>query len=327
MKAIHVDEDSLEKTLLLREVHDPTPGPGEILIDVIAAGVNRADLLQRAGKYPPPLGASTILGLEVAGTVAALGPGAKGFDLGQGVCALLSGGGYAERVAVPAGQAMRIPERLSFEEAAGLPEAFITAFLNLCIEGEMQAGDRVLIHGGSSGVGTAAIQIARACGAQVACTVGSDEKARRCRELGADLAVNYRSQDFVAEGKKWSPAGVNLILDCVGGSYLARDLELLASRGRIVLIASTGGAEGTVHIPALMRKRGKIIGSVLRSRSNEEKSAIVERFSREVLPRIAQGDIRVVIDSLQPLCEADQAHRRLESSEHVGKVILKVREY
>ncbi len=325
MKAILVDEHSPNKALVVREVPDPVVGPGEIVVDVLAAGVNRADLLQRAGKYPPPPGASTVLGLEVSGTVAALGPGAEGFALGDRVCALLSGGGYAERVAVPAAHAMKIPEKISFEAAAGIPEAFITAFLNLCIEGEMKSGERVLVHGGSSGVGTAAIQIARAWGARVACTVGNDEKARRCRELGAELTVNYRSEDFVAACRTWSNAGVELILDCVGGGYVSRDLELLAPLGRLVLIASVGGAEGSIHIPTLMRKRAKIIGSVLRSRSSGEKREIVERFSREVMPMLASGAMQVVIDSRYALAEAEKAHERLESSNHVGKVILQVR--
>lgn len=325
MKAIFVDEQSPSKALVAREVPDPVAGPGEVLIDVVAAGVNRADLLQRAGKYPPPPGASTILGLEVSGIVDSLGPGTEGFAIGDRVCALLSGGGYAERVAVSAAHTMRVPEKIPLETAAGIPEAFITALLNLCIEGEMKSGEQVLVHGGSSGVGTAAIQIARAWGARVACTVGNDEKARRCLELGAELAVNYRSEDFVAACREWSKAGVDLILDCVGGGYLARNLELLAPLGRIVLIASVGGAEGVLHIPTLMRKRARVIGSVLRSRSSEEKREIVERFSREVLPLLAIGEVQVVIDARYALAEAHKAHDRLEGSNHVGKVILQVR--
>ncbi len=325
MKAIRIDESSPKRALILEEQPEPVCGADDVLIDVVAAGVNRADLLQRAGKYPPPPGASQILGLEVSGVVAACGTNVSEFSVGDRVCALLAGGGYAERVSVSAAHVMKLPEPLSFEAGAGLPEAYITAYLNLCLEGELQPGERVLIHGGSSGVGTAAIQICRALGAQVACTVGSADKAARCAELGAECCINYKTDDFVSAGKKWSPDGVDLILDCVGGDYLARDVQLLGFGGRVVLIASMGGATGSVPIPELMRKRAKIIGSVLRSRTDSEKAAIVSSFTKDILPKVARGELRVIVDSVLPLAEADAAHERMASSAHVGKLILRVR--
>lgn len=326
MKTIQVEESSPERRLVLTEQPQPAVGKDDVLINVVAAGVNRADLLQRAGKYPPPPGASPILGLEVSGTVSARGEHVKTFVAGERVCALLSGGGYAEQVVVPAAHVMKLPENVTFDQGAGLPEAFITAFVNLCLEGELKAGEKVLIHGGSSGVGTAAIQLGRALGAQVACTVGSEEKAAKCRELGAERCINYKTEDFVAVGKNWSAEGVDLILDCVGGEYLAKDIQLLAPRGRVVLIASMGGATGTVPIPELMKKRARVIGSVLRSRSDDEKARIVTQFSQEILPRFSKGEIEVVLDSVLPLAEAARAHERMASSAHIGKMVLRVRQ-
>ena len=325
MRAIQVNDSTPERDLRVVDVSMPSCSEEEVLINVHAAGVNRADLMQRDGKYPPPPGESPILGLEVAGVVERVGAHVVDFARGERVCALLAGGGYAECVAVNAGQVMKLPAVLSFDEGAGLPEAFITAFTNLFVEGQLQSGETVLIHGGSSGVGTAAIQLAKSAGAQVACTVANETKAAACRKLGADCVALYGSEDFEKVVRSWSANGINVILDCVGGGYLARNVALLAPHGRLVLIASMGGASGQLDIPTLMKKRGKIIGSVLRSRSSQEKSALVGKFRNQFLDRFASGELRVVVDSVFPLAKAVDAHQRMKSSEHVGKIILTVR--
>lgn len=325
MRVVQVKEDSPTRDLFVGEATAPVCGDSQVLIAVHAAGVNRADLMQRAGKYPPPPGASPILGLEVSGTIIKVGPAVSGHSTGERVCALLVGGGYAETVAVSAAHVMRLPQNLSFEEGAGLPEAFITAFVNLFQEGELKANEKVLIHGGSSGVGTAGIQLAKVAGAHVACTVGNKIKAAACTKLGAEVAIDYKHEDFVEAARHWSPGGVDLILDCVGGDYLQRNVSLLANKGRLVMIASMGGATGVLDIPQIMKRRARVVGSVLRSRSDAEKGSIIAAFAERFLPLFASGELKVVVDTTIALEKADYAHARMRLSEHIGKIVLKVR--
>jgi NADPH2:quinone reductase len=325
MRVVQVKEDSPMRDLFVGEAAAPLCGDSQVLIAVHAAGVNRADLMQRAGKYPPPPGASPILGLEVSGTIIKVGPAVSGHSTGERVCALLAGGGYAETVAVPAAHVMRLPQNLSFEEGAGLPEAFITAFVNLFQEGELKANEKVLIHGGSSGVGTAGIQLAKVAGAHVACTVGNKIKAAACTKLGAEVAIDYKQEDFVEAARNWSPGGVDLILDCVGVEYLQRNVSLLANKGRLVMIASMGGATGVLDIPQIMKRRARVVGSVLRSRSDAEKGSIIAAFAERFLPLFASGELKVVVDTTIALEKADDAHARMRLSEHIGKIVLKVR--
>ena len=324
MKAIQIRESSPERELFIGEVPEPVCTPDGVVVEVHAAGVNRADLLQRAGKYPPPPGASPILGLEVAGVVGAVGERVQAVRPGDRVCALLSGGGYAERCVVPGGHIMKLPDNISFEEGAGLPEAFVTAFLSLFSEGGLRSGERALIHGGSSGVGTAAIQLAKLGGAEVCCTVRNKAKASACLGLGADLAILYCDEDFSKAARQWSPAVIDVILDSVGGEYVSREVPILAQGGRLVLISSAGGATGSFHVPTLMAKRAKIVGSVLRSRSAEEKAELVRAFAERYLGQFADGQLKVVVDSVFSLASAEQAHQRMQSSEHIGKLVLRV---
>ncbi len=293
----------------LRSVADPQPGPGEVLLEVIAAGVNRADLLQRQGLYPPPPGASDTLGLEVSGTIA-----------GEPVCALLTGGGYAERVAVPRRQVMPLPPRVDPVTAAGIPEVACTVYSNLAMTAHLQPGEWLLIHGGGSGIGTFAIQWARAVGAHVAVTAGSDEKLRRCAELGAEVLINYREQDFVEA----LPHPADVILDVVGAKYLERNVRALADGGRLVVIGLQGGVKAELNLGALLSTRGAIIATSLRSRPVEQKAEICEAVVRDVWPLYASGTIRPVIDRVLPLADAADAHRLLADSGHFGKVLLKV---
>ncbi len=295
------------ENLQLRSVADPQAGPGEVLIEVTAAGVNRADLLQRQGFYPPPPGASEILGLEVSGTLA-----------GEPVCALLTGGGYAERVAVPRGQVMPLPPEVDPITAAGVPEVACTVYSNLAMTAHLQPGEWLLIHGGGSGIGTFAIQWARAIGARVAVTAGSDEKLQRCADLGAEVLINYREQDFVQA----LPQQMDVILDVVGAKYLDRNVRALADGGRLVVIGLQGGVKAELNLGALLSKRGSIIATSLRSRSTEQKSAICEAVVREVWPHYATGAIRPVVDRVLPLADAAEAHRLLAESGHFGKVLL-----
>lgn len=324
MKAILVDETSPERPLRWAEVPDPVPGPGEVLVDIHATAVNRADLLQRAGNYPPPPGAPPYLGLEMAGVVAGLGPGVTGWQAGERVCALLAGGGYAERIAVPAPLLVRLPADWDFVKAAAFPEVFYTAFVNLFMEAQLQAGESVLIHGGASGVGTAAIQLASASGCRVAVTAGSPEKCRRCLELGAELAIDYREEDFAAAVQD-RLGGVDVVLDISGGAYLERNLQALKLRGRLVLIALLGGPTAPVDLGLVLRKRLRLIGSLLRSRSLEEKTRIVDGFAASFWPRMAAGRIAPVIEAALPISQAADAHRMLAENRNVGKVVLVVR--
>jgi NADPH2:quinone reductase len=325
MKGIRIQNDAQGSRAVWDTVPDPAVGPDEVLISVAYAGVNRADLLQREGKYPPPPGVSDILGLEVSGRIAAVGARVSAWNIGDAVCALLAGGGYAERVSVHGGSVIKLPAKASLIEGAAIPEAFITAYTNLFFEGELRTGESVLIHGGSSGVGTAAIQLAKAVGARVAVTVGSDEKGKRCEELGADLAVNYKHSDFEQAVRDWGGEfGVDLILDCVGGPYLSKNLSVLGTGGRLVLIATMEGATGELHIPTLMRKRATVIGSVLRTRTLLEKSELIREFNERFGSYLEFGKIKPVIDEVFSFQNVDQAHAKMKASVHVGKIVLRI---
>jgi NADPH2:quinone reductase len=303
----------------------PTPGPGEVLIRVAAAGVNRPDVLQREGRYPPPPGASPVLGLEVAGTIAAVGPDVTDWAVGDAVCALLAGGGYAEYALAPAAQCLSVPEGLTLTEAAAVPETFFTVWANVFQRGRLQAGETFLVHGGTSGIGTTAIQLAHAFGARVFATAGSDEKCAACRDLGADVAINYRTADFVDAAKAETQGqGVNVILDMVGGPYIQRNLKALAVEGRLVQIAFLQGSKQELDLMPLMLKRLTLTGSTLRSRSVEEKGAIARELRARVWPLLASGRVKPVLHATFPLDEAAEAHRLMESSRHVGKIVLTV---
>jgi len=305
----------------------PEPAPGEILIAVAAAGINRPDVMQRQGNYPPPPGASDIPGLEVSGWVSALGDGLTGFNVGDAVCALLAGGGYAQYVAVPAVQCLPVPEGLTMVEAAALPETLFTCWTNLVDGGHLKAGETVLIHGGASGIGTTGIQLAKALGATVFVTAGSPAKCEACRKLGADLAIDYKAEDFVAAIRQATgKRGVDVVLDMVGGDYVRRDIEILATGGRHVSIAVQGGLEATIPIFKVMQKRLILTGSTLRPRSPAEKGGIAEALHQTVWPLIAAGRIRPLIHATFPLEHAADAHRALEDGDHIGKIVLTIKE-
>jgi NADPH2:quinone reductase len=303
----------------------PAPGAGEVLIKVTAAGVNRPDVLQRLGKYPPPPGASDIPGLEVAGHIAERGAGVVEWRTGDAVCALLSGGGYAEFCVAPQVQCLRPPAGLSLREAAGLPETFFTVWTNVFERGRLQKGETILIHGGSSGIGTTAIQLAHAFGARVLATAGSVEKCAACRQLGAEVAVNYRAADFVVLLKDATDGrGVDVILDMVGGDYVARNLDLLATEGRLVQIAFLKSSKVELDLMQVMRRRLTITGSTLRPRSPEEKGQIARALEQHVWPLIDAGRVKPVIHAEFPLDRAADAHRMMEAGDHIGKIILTV---
>ncbi|SEP59798.1 putative NAD(P)H quinone oxidoreductase, PIG3 family [Faunimonas pinastri] len=305
----------------------PRPGPEEILIRVAAAGVNRPDVLQRQGKYAPPEGASDLPGLEVAGTVAAVGPGAERWQVGDQVVALLPGGGYAEYCTVHATNALPLPAPLSPTEAGGIVETVFTVWHNVFQRGALRPGEVFLVHGGTSGIGTTAIQLAKAFGCFVVATAGSEEKCQACRDLGADLAINYRTEDFVAVVKeKTGGRGADVILDMVGGSYVARNHDVAAEDGRIVQIAVLGGAKAEINVAKVMMKRLTHTGSTLRARSVAFKAELARSVEEAVWPLIAEGRFRPVIDATFPLAEAADAHRRMEEGSHVGKIILTVRD-
>ena len=323
MTCVEIAAPGGPEVLRLGERPTPAPAPDEVLIAVAAAGVNHADLLQRRGRYPPPPGASDVPGLEVAGTVAAVGAGVDGWRPGDAVCALVAGGGYAAYCAVPAGQVLPVPAGLDAVAAAALPEAVFTVWTNLFDRARLAAGERLLVHGGASGIGTTAIQLAVALGARVFATAGTPEKCAACERLGAERAIDYRAADFVAEIEALA-GGVDVILDMVGGDYLARNLGLLASEGRLVQIAFLGGAQAEVDLAAVMRKRLTITGSTLRARAVEDKAAIAAAVAARVWPLVEAGALAPVIDAVFPLAEAAAAHRRLESGEHIGKIVLRV---
>ncbi|HEX5256196.1 MAG TPA: NAD(P)H-quinone oxidoreductase [Mycobacterium sp.] len=308
-----------------QEVPDVSAGPGEVLVKVAAAGVNRADLLQAAGKYPPPPGASEIIGMEVSGVIADIGSGVTNWSVGQQVCALLAGGGYAEYVAVPAGQVMRIPDGVDLVEAAGLPEVACTVWSNLVLTAHLGKGQLLLLHGGASGVGSHAIQVARALGVRVAVTAGSAEKLEFCRELGAEITINYRDEDFVARLQE--AGGADVIFDIMGASYLDRNIDALATDGQLVIIGMQGGVKGELNIGKLLGKRARVIGTTLRARpvtGPNSKTEIVQAVIASVWPMIAEGRVRPIIGARMPIEQAGEAHQKLAAGDVHGKVVLTV---
>jgi putative PIG3 family NAD(P)H quinone oxidoreductase len=318
MKYVAFQEPGPPDVLHLAEGPMPVPGPGEVLIRVEAAGVNRPDALQRAGKYPPPPGASPVLGLEIAGTVASAAPDA-GWLPGDRVCALTPGGGYAEYCLAPGLQCLKVPEGISLQEAAGIPETFFTVWANVFQLGRLTAGERILVHGGTSGIGTTAIQLARAFGATVYATAGSEAKCRACVELGAERAVNYRELDFAKEFRD-----IDVVLDMVGAPYTPRNLKVLGTGGRLVQVGLLEGAEATVNLGRIMQKRLIVTGSMMRPRPIAEKGAIARELRERVWPLVESRAVRVLVDRVFPLGEAALAHQYLESGAHIGKVILAV---
>jgi putative PIG3 family NAD(P)H quinone oxidoreductase len=321
MHAIVIENPGEPDVLRWTEVPDPIAGPGEVLLDIVAAGINRADISQRQGSYPPPPGAPEYPGLEASGRIAALGEGVTGWQVGDEVCALLAGGGYAERVAAPAGQLLPIPKGVSLVEAAGLPEVVCTVWSNVFMLADLREGESFLVHGGASGIGTIAIQLAKARGARVLCTAGSEEKLQRCRELGADIAINYRTEDFVKEA-----APVDVILDNIGADYLTRNVETLGTGGRLMIIGFQSGAVTEFNLGKLMRRRASVQSTGLRARPREEKAEIVASVREHVWPLVESGAVRPVIDRTVPMWDAAAGHRILEESTHVGKVLLTVRD-
>ncbi|WP_381806912.1 NAD(P)H-quinone oxidoreductase [Streptomyces nigra] len=325
MHAITIAEPGGPEALVWQEVPDPVAGEGEVLVEVVAGAVNRADLLQRQGFYDPPPGSSPYPGLECSGRIAEVGSGVSGWAVGDEVCALLAGGGYAEKVAVPAGQLLPVPEGVTLTRAAALPEVVCTVWSNVFMIAHLRPGETLLIHGGSSGIGTIAIQLAKAVGAKVAVTAGSKEKLDRCAELGADILINYREQDFVEEIKEATGgAGADVILDIMGAKYLDRNVRALAANGRLAIIGLQGGVKGELNLGALLAKRAAISATSLRSRPLEEKAAIVAAVREHVWPLVKAGHVRPVVDREIPMNDAAEAHRVVEESGHVGKVLLVV---
>jgi NADPH2:quinone reductase len=325
MVAIEAEQPGGPEMLRPVERPVPQPGPGEVLVRVAAAGVNRPDLMQRMGLYPPPPGAPAIPGLEIAGTVVALGDGVDPALLGQPVCALVAGGGYAQYCVAPAAQCLPVPAGLSMVEAAALPETFFTVWSNLFDRGGAKAGETALVHGGTSGIGTTAILLGKLFGLAVIVTVGSDEKAAKALEIGADHAINYRAADFVEEVKRITGGrGVDVVLDMIGGDYVARNIACMAEEGRHVSIAVQRGAKAEIPVWAIMAKRLILTGSTLRARPVAFKAAIADALRDKVWPHLESGGLRPVIDTVLPLEAAADAHRRMESSEHIGKIVLEV---
>jgi putative PIG3 family NAD(P)H quinone oxidoreductase len=336
MHAITIPEPGGPEALVWTEVPDPEPGEGEVLIEVAASAVNRADLLQRQGFYDPPPGTSPYPGLECSGRIAALGPGVSGWSVGDEVCALLSGGGYAEKVTAPVGQLLPIPAGVDLVAAAALPEAVCTVWSNLFwfdggnftssnvfMIAHLSPGETLLVHGGSSGIGTMAIQLAKAVGARVAVTAGTKEKLDQCAELGADILINYREQDFVEEIKRATDGkGAEVILDIMGAKYLDRNVKALAANGRLAIIGLQGGVKGELNIGVLLSKRAAISATTLRARPLGEKAAIVAAVREHVWPLVSEGHVRPVVDRELPMSDAATAHRVLEESGHIGKVLL-----
>ena len=324
MTAIEAPEPGGPEALKLVERPVPQPGAGEVLIEVAAAGVNRPDILQRMGLYAPPKGASPILGLELAGTIVAAGEDVEAL-VGERVCALVAGGGYAEYCVAPAGTCLPVPEVLTMAEAAAMPETLFTVWVNLFERGFAADGDAVLVHGGTSGIGTMAIALGKLFGLTVIVTCGSDAKCARALEIGAAHAINYKTQDFVEEAKRLTDGlGVAVVLDMVGGDYVPRNLAVLADEGRHVSIAHVAGAKTELAIPEIMRRRLTLTGSTLRPRSVEFKTMVADEIARTVWPYAEGGRLKPVIDSVFPLEKAADAHRRIESGEHVGKIVLEV---
>ena len=323
MRAVTVPEPGGADALVLAEVETPEPGEGEVRIAVAAAGINRADVLQRQGNYAPPPGSSPYLGLEVSGTIDALGEGVRDWSVGDEVCALLVGGGYADQVCAPAGQLLPVPSGVGLVEAAALPEVTCTVWSNVFLTANLQPGETILVHGGSSGIGTMAIQLAREVGARIAVTAGSDDKLEVCRSLGAEILVNYREQDFVEVVREATDGvGAGVILDNMGAKYLMRNVETLADGGRLVIIGMQGGVRAELDIATLLRKRGAVIATALRSRSLAEKATIVAAVREHVWPLVEAGRVRPIVHGTYPIEQVREAHRELESSRHIGKILL-----
>ena len=317
-----VDAPGGPENLRIGKAHDPKPEPGEVVIDVVATAVNRADLLQRLGFYPPPPGASEIIGLECSGRIAKVGDDVSDWSVGDEVCALLAGGGYAERVAVPAGQVMPVPDGVDLATAASLPEVAATVWSNLIEVARLQPGERFLVHGGAGGIGSFAIQFAKALGVEVCATAGSPEKLEQCRALGADYVIDYRNEDFVEV--MTTLGGADVILDNMGAKYLDRNVAALAPEGRVVIIGMQGGVRGELNIADLLGKRGSVAATSLRARPTEDKARICAGVVRDVWPLVASGAIRTTVSREFPLDEVADAHRLLESGEASGKLLLRV---
>lgn len=325
MKAIAITEPGGPEVLQPTDLPTPVPGDGEVLIRVAAAGINRPDVMQRIGLYPPPPGAPDTPGLEVAGTIAAIGPNVTGWAEGDAVCALVAGGGYAEYCLAPSPQVLPVPEGLDMVQAGAIPETFFTVWTNLFDRARLASGETFLVHGGTSGIGTTAIQLAKAFGARVFATAGTEEKCAVCRELGAERAINYRDEDFVAVIKELTGGnGVDVILDMVGAAYAARNIDCMAVDGRLVYIAFLEGFKTEMNLMPIMLKRLTLTGSTLRPRSIEDKAAIADALRAKVWPLIAAGKIKPVIDSTFPLSDAAAAHARMDSGGHIGKIVLTV---
>ncbi|MET9319903.1 NAD(P)H-quinone oxidoreductase [Streptomyces sp. NPDC003038] len=325
MHAITIEQPGGPEALVWTDVPDPVAGEGEVLVEVAASAVNRADVLQRQGFYDPPPGTSRYPGLECSGRISAIGPGVSGWAVGDEVCALLAGGGYAQKVAVPAGQLLPVPAGVDLVTAAALPEVVSTVWSNVFMVAGLRPGETLLVHGGSSGIGTMAIQLAKAVGATVAVTAGGPEKLARCKELGADILIDYREQDFVTELRAATGgAGADVILDIMGAKYLARNVDALAVNGRLAVIGLQGGVKAELNLGALLAKRAAITATSLRARPLEEKAAIVAAVREHVWPLVSAGRIRPVVHATFPLEEAAEAHRAMESGSHVGKLLLTV---
>jgi putative PIG3 family NAD(P)H quinone oxidoreductase len=323
MRAVVITKPGGPEVLKWQEVPDPDLGPGEVLIDVAAAGVNRADLLQRQGLYPPPPGAPPYPGMECSGRIEAVGTEVTGWQPGDDVCALMAGGGYAEKVAVPAGLVLPVPDGISVVDAAALPEATCTVYSNVFQVGRLTAGETLLVHGGASGIGTIAIQLAKANGARVMCTAGAGKKLEFCRSLGADVAISYRNEDFVTVVRDATGGhGADVILDIMGASYLARNLSALAAGGRLVIIGRQGGNRAELDLGVLQGKRASIHATTLRNRPLGEKAAIVSAGHENVWPLVSAGKVVPVIDRRIPMPNAAEAHRILQDGDHIGKVLL-----
>jgi putative PIG3 family NAD(P)H quinone oxidoreductase len=323
MRAITIERPGGPEALIWAEAPDPQPGPGEVVVEVTAAGVNRADVMQREGHYPPPPGVPPYPGLECSGVIAAIGPGVAGHRVGERVCALLAGGGYAQRVAVPAGQLLPAPAGLSLVDAAALPEAACTVWSNVVDLARLQKGETLLVHGGGSGIGAFAIQLGRALGATVIATAQA-AKHERLAELGLTHAIDYRTEDFVDRVAELTGGhGADVILDIVGGPYLQRNVAALATDGRLAIIGLQGGRAAELDLRALMAKRGTVSATTLRARPTQDKARIVRGVREQVWPLVEAGVIRPVVDCRLPMAQAPQAHRRLESSDHVGKILLR----
>jgi putative PIG3 family NAD(P)H quinone oxidoreductase len=328
MRAVVITEPGGPEALQVQDVPDPTPQPDEVIIDVVATAINRADLLQRQGNYAPPKGASPYLGMECSGTISEVGESVAGWSVGDEVCALLSGGGYAEKVAVPVGQLMSVPSGVTLVDSAALPESTCTVW-SMAFgphAGRLQPGERILVHGGTSGIGTMAIQIAHGRGAQVFTTAGTPRKVKFCRSLGADVAINYRDEAFEERIKaETGGGGVDVILDNMGASYLPRNIESLGIGGRLIVLGLQGGTRGELDLGAVLIKRATVHAAGLRGRPPQEKAAIVAETQNAVWPMIESGQVRPIIDRILTLDDAAEAHRLLDSSEHIGKVVLRVR--